>query len=202
MKYVTSKEEIADVIKQFLIADDWHFSFNEKNGIFDFDLKTKSKIQKINYLIKIHDNEIIVYGICPIGVDPDDTKNMAQMAEFICRANWGTKNGSFEFDFRDGEIRFKSFIDCDGILTSQNIVRNSIYYTAAMYKHYAVGITAIIFSDVSAKKAIEMCELSHKDDLLNISEQENHPVDSNPTSAVAKLTERLTAPNVEEFVPS
>ena len=85
---------------------------------------------------------------------------MAQMAEFLCRANYGLQNGCFELDFRDGEIRYKSFIDCDDMMPSFEVIQNSIYCTAGMFQRYAPGIVDIIFSGCTAKAAIEKCEKS------------------------------------------
>lgn len=103
--------EIANIVKQFLTEDSWNFSFDEEHGIFKFGLRIKGKIHSLKYFISIRTNEIIVYGICPIGVDEEDNKMMMEMAEFLHRVNWGLRNGCFEFDFRDGEIRFRSYID-------------------------------------------------------------------------------------------
>ena len=62
------------------------------------------------------------------------------------------------FDFRDGEIRFRSYIDCENLLPSTTVVKNSIHCTAAMVKRYAPGILDIIFGGVKAKDAITKCE--------------------------------------------
>lgn len=51
MKKYNYSNEIANVVKQFLTDDDWHYSFDEERGIFDFGLRVRSKIQKIKYLI-------------------------------------------------------------------------------------------------------------------------------------------------------
>lgn len=59
--------ELAAVVKKFLDDDKWHYSFKEELGLFEFTLRTRSKIQKIDYVIDIHEDEIIVYGICPVG---------------------------------------------------------------------------------------------------------------------------------------
>ena len=152
--------ELANIVKQFLTEDDWQYSFDEDNGVFDFGLRMRSKIQQIKYLIAIQEKEIVVYGISPIGVNPDDMDVMANMAEFICRANFGLKNGNFELDFTDGEIRYKTYIDCDGIIPSPDVVKNCINCTSAMYRSYADGITAVIFAEILAEKALAMCEKS------------------------------------------
>ena len=151
-------DEIVNVVKQFLEEDDWHYSFDEETGIFRFGLKIRSKIQKISYVIDVLDNEFVTYGICPLGADYEDSEMMAQMSEFICRANYGLKNGCFELDFRDGEIRFRSYVDCENLLPSTAVVKNSVHCTAAMIKRYAPGIVDIIFGGVNAKDAITKYE--------------------------------------------
>lgn len=150
--------EIANVVNTFLTEDDWNFDFDEDRGLFKFNLRLKGKIQKINYVVTIRDDDMTVYAICPINADRDDPEMMARMAEFICRSTYNMANGNFELDFRDGELRFKSFIDCDGCLPSTEIVKNSICCAAAMFKRYAAGIIGVIFGGMSTEEAVEMCE--------------------------------------------
>lgn len=192
MKKFTYSNEIAAVVKQFLDGDDWHYSFDENRGIFDFGLRIRSKIQKIKYIVDVKDDEIVVYGICPIGADRDDADMMARMAEFLCRANYGLQNGSFEFDFRDGEIRYKSFVDCDGVLPSTEVVKNSIYCIDAMYKRYAPGIVDIIFAGCSAKDAIAKCEKSPEEELRSLFSELGEDVEGGDMAEMlARLAEHL-----------
>ena len=160
--------ELVNLVKKFLVDDEWHFSFDENTGVFEFGLRIKSKIQKINYIVDVHEDEIVVYGMCPIGVDHNDSNMLAQMAEFLCRANYGLKNGCFELDFRDGEIRYKSFIDCEDVMPSNEVIKNSIHCTAAMFKRYAPGIVDIIFSGSAAKEVIAKCEKSSEAELRSM----------------------------------
>lgn len=203
MKKYDYSNEIANVIKQFLDDDDWHYSFDEECGIFDFDFKVRSKIRKIKYLINVNEDDMVVYGICPIGADRDDEKMMVQMAEFLCRANYGLKNGCFELDFRDGEIRFRSFIDCEGVMPSTEVIKNSIYCTAARYMRYAAGITSIIFTGSSAKEAITMCEKSLGEELRNIlSEMGADAGGGDIADMIALLEKRLEITTEEEAATS
>ena len=117
---------IAAVINDYLTRDDWSFSFDEEIGIFKFNLSVKGKIQQISYFIDVKESEYIVYAISPIGADIRDKGMMANMAEFICRANYNLRMGNFEFDCSDGEIRFKVDVCCDGILPTLDMVRKSI----------------------------------------------------------------------------
>lgn len=199
MKKYNYSIEIANIVKQFLTEDDWHYSFDEERGIFEFGLRVRNKIQKIKYLIDIEKDMMVVYGICPIGADCNDENMMEQMAEFICRANFGLKNGSFEFDFDYGEIRYKSFIDCDEVHHSTKVVKNSIYCIAAMYKRYANGITSIIFAGSSAKEAIDLCEKSPGKELRSmLVEMGADASDGDVADMIARLAERLGIASEEE----
>lgn len=108
MKERTYSKNIANAINNFLTEDDWRFSFDEQRGLFEFGLCLKGKVKKIRYIVDVKEDEYLVYAISPLGADDDDETMMASMAEFVCRANYGLKNGNFELDMRDGEIRFKS----------------------------------------------------------------------------------------------
>lgn len=165
----TYSREIANVIREFLDNDDWHYSFDEKKGMFRFGLTLKSKLKNIKYYVDVKEDEFICYAVSPVGGDEDDSKMMASLAEFLCMANYGLKNGNFEFDFRDGEIRYKSFVDCDRVIPSKEVVHNAVYCIATMFKHYSPGILGIIFNDMSAKDAIDMVEgKSLEDELLSM----------------------------------
>lgn len=165
MKNRTYSKSIANAINNFLTEDDWHFSFDDQRGLFKFGLNLKGRIKKVSYIIDVKDDEYVVYAISPLGADEDDEKMMATLADFICRANYGLKNGNFEIDMRDGEIRYKSFIDCEGITPTMEMVRNSIHCPAAMFDRYGAGIVDILFGNSTAKDAIAKCEKSPAEEL-------------------------------------
>lgn len=106
--------------------------------------------------------KFVVYGMCSVGVDRDDREMMAQMAEFICRANYSLINGCFEFDFTDGEIRYRSCIDCAEVIPSQKVIKHSVQYIALIYERYLSGILDIIFTNGRAEEAISRCEKKSK----------------------------------------
>ena len=151
-------EEIVGAIKDFLEEDDWNYGFDDEAGMFRFGLNLKGRLKKAQYVVDVHDDQYMVYAIAPIGADQNDRNQLQDMAEFLTRANYGLKNGNFELDFRDGEIRFKSFVDCDGVIPSIEVIRNSIYIPAMMYERYGEGIVGIIFGGMDPEEAINLCE--------------------------------------------
>ena len=165
MKNRTYSKSIANTIHAFLTEDEWHFSFDEQRGLFKFGLNLKGRIKNVRYIVDVKDDEYVVYAISPIGADEKNEKIMAIMAEFICRANYGLKNGNFELDMRDGEIRYKSFVDCEGLTPATEMVRNSIHCPAVMFDRYGDGIVDIVFGNSTAKEAVAKCEKSPEEEL-------------------------------------
>ena len=150
--------EIAAEIRNFLIADDWNFDFDEEKGIFRFGVNVSSKLKHVNYFVPVHSDSYTVYAISPIGADSDDPSAIREMAAFLSRANYGLRIGNFELDCNDGEIRFKVFTSCDDIIPSREMVKTSIVIPAMMFERYAPGILSVIFTGESAEDAIKKCE--------------------------------------------
>ncbi len=168
MKERSYSMNIANAVNDFLKEDDWHFSFDENRGIFRFGLGLKGKLKRINYIVDIKDDEYLVYAISPLGADEEDAKMMANMAEFICRANYGFKMGNFELDFDDGEVRFKVHVLCKGVTPTAEMIKRSIYCPATMFDHYGSGIVDIIFNDTSGKAAVDKCKKHSESEIRSI----------------------------------
>ena len=151
-------QDIVDEIRGFLIDDDWKFDFDDEKGIFRFGVNISGKMKHVNYFVPVRDDSYTVYAISPINGDVDDQQVMNGLAEVTCRANYGLRNGNFELDMRDGEVRYKIFVDCDGQLPSREIVRGSIVIPAMMFERYSPGILDVIFKGMSAADAIAPCE--------------------------------------------
>lgn len=189
--------EISNAINSYLKQDDWHFSFDEENGLFRFGLSLSSKIKKINYIVDVKEDGYIVYAIAPIGADEEDKKMMATMAEFVCRVNYGLKNGNFELDMRDGEVRFKCFVDCESITPSKDMVQNSIHCPAIMFKRYGSGIVDIIFGNATATEAVNRCEKAAEIEMRSLL-SELMEGEGEPSEMLAKLAERLGSSEDDE----
>ncbi len=159
--------EIADKIEEFLDEDDWKYSFDSEKGYFSFGLSlNKTKIRKVEFIIRIRESDFVVYAICPINVNKDDTSAMLRISEFLHRANYGTFCGNFEFDFSDGEIRYKTFVDCDNMALSTDAVRNAIYTSASEFEKYGDGILEVIFTENKAEDVYEKFTKKYFEELI------------------------------------
>lgn len=150
--------EIANEIAKFLRENEWNFSFDEEKGFFKFGLNLKSRLKSIVYRVDIFEDDFVVNAVAKIGADTNDEIIMHEMEEFVCRANYGLKNGNFTFDPDDGEIGCKTYVDCEGALPAQAVIKNSIYFPASLCERYGNGIVEVIFGISDAKTAIEKAE--------------------------------------------
>ena len=153
-------EEIFDILRNYLVQDNWKFDFDDEKGIFRFYLSISGKLKQLRYFITVKSDSYVIYANSPIGADVSDENVMKEMADFICRANYGLRNGNFEIDMRDGEIRYKVFVNCEGVVVnlSEQLIKESILIPSVMFERYAPGMLDVMFKDSKAEEAILKCE--------------------------------------------
>ncbi len=81
-----------------------------------------------------------------------------RVAEFITRANYGLRIGNFELDFRDGEVRYKSSLDFEGVELTPALIRNAIYPAVQTMDRYLPGLMSVIYGSTSPEEAIAEIE--------------------------------------------
>ena len=161
-------ENIAAAIKKFFEDDDWHFDFNEDEGVFKCGLAVRGKLGDVQLVVTVGSNDFTCYHILRIKASEDVR---AAVAEYITRANYGLKLGNFEMDFRDGEIRYKAY---DMTAESEEapdeeVIRRCIYVGGAMVSRYGDPLLKVMFGFAEPEEAVAEAEAdvdedSHEDD--------------------------------------
>ena len=161
MKVQYSKQ-IAQAVQTFLTEQEWQYEFNEEQGAFQFAIMLNGRLRAMECLIHIFSADLIVYGLIPaIGANAEDPEEMNEMLRFLTMANYKLRNGNFEMDCSDGEIRYKCFIDCRGLdAPTQKMIRNALSCTASMFERFGQGILNILFADMDAQDAMALCDTS------------------------------------------
>ncbi|RYZ97328.1 MAG: hypothetical protein EOO68_15440 [Moraxellaceae bacterium] len=67
---------------------------------------------------------ILVYSLYP---DQVSEQARPRLSELLCRINYGLILGNFEMDWDDGELRYKTSMDVEGIALNSTILRNLVY---------------------------------------------------------------------------
>ena len=149
---------LAELVRNCLNESGWKYDFDPEKGHITFGMNLKGKLKSIRFVITINEKDCNVYAVSPLSADQNDPEQLRQMAEFVCRANYGLKDGNFELDFRDGELRYKTYVNCDGMLPTAAIVKRSYLVPLAMFERYGQGILGILFTGMSAEDAVRLCE--------------------------------------------
>jgi hypothetical protein len=82
------------------------------------------------------------------------------VAEYLTRANWGLILGNFELDYSDGEVRFKTSIQLNGIPLTAALLRPLIFGNVGAMDQYLPGLQAVMGLSQTPSEAINAIEES------------------------------------------
>lgn len=151
-------ERIRKCIQAHFEKDEWYYTFDEEEGVFRAKIKLDGRLNRCELTVRIHEDYYVAYSGMAINADE---KSIPLVAEYLHRANYGLKMGSFELDYNDGEIRFKVFVDCGDAcdcLPSESILYRSLEMGGVMFDTYGEGILDIIFKNTSPVEALTAAE--------------------------------------------
>ena len=118
------REQIVDALRDWFDSDDWHYEYNAEKYVIKASITLDCKLRSARLYLPIRaDGSYIVNLVAPIHGDPQD---LGELLKYVTMANYGLANGNFEVDVHDGEIRYKSYVNCDAYETlPKEIIRNS-----------------------------------------------------------------------------
>ena len=156
------QEQIVDAVRDWLDGDDWHYDYNAEKHMISAGIKLDCKMRSARVYIPIRDdNSYIVNIVAPIKGDPND---LDELIKYLTMANYGLANGNFELDVRDGEIRYKTFVNCDGLESlSRDVIEDSVYMCCVMMDRYGDGIAALALGFSDAATEIKKAEKQDDD---------------------------------------
>lgn len=144
--------QIVDVLKKWLDNDDWNYDYNAEKHSFLMRASINSlKLKTAQILITVNDDNYNVFCYSSIG---GVTYNLTELIKYLTMVNYGLIDGNFELDVRDGEIRYKTYVNCKGMETiSSEVISDSIYVACSMLGRYGDGIVALAlgFSDADTE---------------------------------------------------
>ena len=144
-------EAIVDAVRDYLDADDWHYDYDAEHAFIRGGVALRCKLKNARLIIQFRKKDYNVYMISPINADPE---NIGEVLRYSALANYGLANGNFEVDVRDGEIRYKTYVNCRELESlPDRIIKDSILVGWYMMERYGDGIAAISmgFSDAEAE---------------------------------------------------
>lgn len=144
-----------EVVGKFLEDDGWHPQTLDDNYVYRSYFVGHNGEVTCFAQIRVDLEQFIFYVVMPVRAPA----NMRlAVAEYITRANYGLRIGNFELDFDDGEVRYKSSLDFEGVELTNGLIRNTIYPAVQTMDRYLPGVLSVIFGGKSAEEAIASIE--------------------------------------------
>lgn len=146
---------ILDAVSCFLAEDGWPNSLIEERSVYQTDFEGKNGQFTCYAQERAEQEQLVFYSIFPVHA-PENKRT--EVAEFITRANYGMIIGNFEEDFTDGEIRYKTSIDVEGVETLEPLITHMIYANVLTMDRYLPGLMRVIYAGVAPVDAVEEIE--------------------------------------------
>lgn len=151
-----NQEQIVEAICKWLNAGEWKYEYIAEHHMIKMGIKLKSRINSGRIFVDIKDDCYVVYLCALIN---GDKNNLIELTKYLTMANYGLLNGNFELDIRDGEIRYKTYVNCDGLESLPGaVIQDSIYVGCIMMDRYGDGIAALALGFSDAETEIKKSE--------------------------------------------
>lgn len=161
-------ENIANAFVDYLKENDWKYKFNKEKGFIQTGVKLDGKLKQCVLIIDINGSDIVTYGLIDI---KSDEENRVNMSELLHRINYGLVYGNFEFDYANGDIRFKYSMDCQDIDLSQDMINRMITYPIIIVNKFGDALLKVLFGLATPEEACNQIKSSieeeNKQDNIN-----------------------------------
>jgi len=142
---------LANRVEEYLKSQNWKYEFSEEEGLFRFGMSLENKMNNCRMVILVGDELFTSYAIAPVSADAD---TMAQMSNYLTRANYGLKIGNFELDYHDGEIRYKATLFCGETVPALDAVERVADMPFRMMERYGGGLLNVLFANADPASEI------------------------------------------------
>ena len=152
---VSYSKAVANSVINYFNEHDLDFDFDEEKGILTTGFPLRSKIGRLDYRIRFLSDGYVSHATPRIHADED---SLAKVAEYLSRANYAMTFGNFEFDFRDGEIRFKASCRTGDIALNEEQITDTFLIAIAQFEVYGDNLIAVLFDLKEPKEALKEAE--------------------------------------------
>ena len=145
---------IVDALRETFSASGVQASFEGKNdiGIFSIRMKLHCRMQSAQMLVIVREDNYSTLTTLPLAADMD---HRLAMAEYLTRANFNLRNGNFELNMEDGEIRFKTYVHVGAAAPDISAARQAVLLPFLILERFGDGIIDVLFGFKTPKEAFE-----------------------------------------------
>ncbi|MBE8954857.1 MAG: hypothetical protein SR2Q5_04185 [Quinella sp. 2Q5] len=145
-------------VENFFDTDDVkHKPFNEHN-VARATYSIGAKFGHATVIFHAYSDKLMLHVMIPLNAAKEER---AKVGEFLHRANYGLKVGSFDFDYDDGEISYRITLFCGSdefAPPTYEQIRFSVILGLMMVEKYGDALVKVMFGLVEPVDAVEAAE--------------------------------------------
>jgi hypothetical protein len=145
------EQQIFNALVEFFEEDEWDFQWMEGMSVLTMSFSGKNGKWQCFAQAREQQQQFVFYSVLSVNVPKE---KRGRVAEFITRVNYGMVIGNFEMDFDDGEVRYKTSIDVEGVELLPPMIRQVVYANLIITDRYLNSLMRVIYSDVEPEQAI------------------------------------------------
>uniref|UniRef100_A0A7S3JVS9 YbjN domain-containing protein n=1 Tax=Aureoumbra lagunensis TaxID=44058 RepID=A0A7S3JVS9_9STRA len=142
-------------IISWLKSENWSYEIIPDKQAIRTGVQGRNSAYKVFFRVQEDKQQIHLFLAVEQKV-PENKRDEA--AEYLMRATWGLQIGNFEFDYSDGEFRYKVAYDVENGRFSTRMVKNMVGISLGTFDRYFPGLMAVTFANVSPQTAISQVE--------------------------------------------
>jgi hypothetical protein len=100
-------------------------------------------------------DRIVLKSYLPVAVP---VEKRPAIAEYITRANYGLMTGSFEMDYNDGEVIYRTSLDFKNDQLTSALIDNLAKANLAIFDRYYPGLMEIIYGNAEPETTVKKIE--------------------------------------------
>ena len=157
---MSAKFDIKERLSSYMTEHDWKFT-EENDHVISCGVNIKCKLKSLRLLFIIHKNGYTSYGICHLNAGEEERN---EIMKYLTMANYGLRNGNFEMDLSDGEIRYKVYTNLNGLEeVTDDILESSLVVPCLMFDRYGNGLAKLLMGFSDAETEIKEAEHEEED---------------------------------------
>ena len=147
-------QPIADMLRELFAVSGINAAFEEKPGcgIFTIRMKLRCRLQTAQMLVLVREDNFSTLTAIPLAADKN---SRLAVAEYLTRVNFNMRNGNFELNMEDGEIRFKTYVHVGASQPDLGAARLAVMLPFLMLDRFGDGLLEVLFGFKSPREAFE-----------------------------------------------
>lgn len=146
---------LLDKLVGFFESDDWNFSRVEGRDMLRMGFGGDNGRWTLLAQAREEADQVVIYSLFPSNA-PENTR--AEVSRFLHMANYGLMVGNFEFDWSDGEVRYKTSVMVSAEQLTDELIRHLVYPNVLTLDRYFPGVMGIIYAGRTAEDCIREIE--------------------------------------------